>query len=143
MGAVKGKAWWGDIGTLTYSRSYHVCVNVSNLLESQLIWRMRSFCGLCRHQHLPSNGAYSARHPLTHLRGSEQSSIMRNRVIIFVFFSCFLIFCPNKLAPFSDVSLFRFSRSISAPSHHENLVILSGWKPQEYLVLSPEDCGTK
>ena len=76
MYAVKGKAWWADIGTLTYSRSYHVCVNVNNLLESQLIWLMRSFCGLCRHQHLPSNGAYSARHPLTHLRGSEQSSII-------------------------------------------------------------------
>ena len=44
-------------------------------------------------------------------------------------------------APFSGVSLFRFSTSICLPRHHENSAILSGWELQEYLALSPEDCG--
>ena len=51
-------------------------------------------------------------------------------------------FLPNKLSPFSVVSLFGFSTSICPPRHHENSPILSGWKLQEYLALSPEDCGT-
>ena len=53
-----------------------------------------------------------------------------------------LVFLPNKLAPFSGVSLFGFSTSICPQRHHENSAILSGWKLQEYLALSPEDCGT-
>ena len=55
-------------------------------------------------------------------------------------FLCY--FLPNKLTPFNGMSLFGFSTTICPPRHHENSATLSGWKLQEYLALSPEDCGT-
>ena len=49
----------------------------------------------------------------------------------------------QSVTTFSRVSLFEFSISICSPREHENSAILSDWKLQEYLALSPEDCGTK
>ena len=54
----------------------------------------------------------------------------------------FCLFLPNKLVPYGGVSLFKFSASICPRRHHENSAIPSGWKLQEYLALSPEDCRT-
>ena len=59
------------------------------------------------------------------------------------FFFLSFFFLPNILALFSGVSLLRFLTTICPPkAYHENSAILSGWKLQETLVLSPEDCGT-
>ena len=57
-------------------------------------------------------------------------------------FFCF--FLPNKLAPFSGVSLFRFSTSICP---HQGTMKIQQYFPVEnfmstYLALSPENCET-
>ena len=46
MYAVKGKTWWAGIGTLSHSRSYHVCVNVYNLPENQ-VYSFYNLFGTC------------------------------------------------------------------------------------------------
>ena len=74
---------------------------------------------------------------------NEQHQIACHNTASLVFFAFFL---PKKLAQdFSGVILFGFSTSICCPprhGHYENSAILSDWKRQEYLALSPEDCGT-
>ena len=174
---VKSKTWWAGIGTLTHSRSYHVCVNVNNLPENQ-VYSFYNLFGACAvfvdcadskiyqplvqcltparalaHKWTKYNAKHESQFSLEPLRShfpvtshlpryinkNEQHQIAwhNSAPCVFLFFVSL-----NKLAPFSGVSLFRFSTSICSPWHHEISAILSGWKLQEYLALSPEDCET-
>ena len=54
----------------------------------------------------------------------------------------FWFFLLNKLAPGWVCLDFHPQFAHHPPRHHENSAILSGWKLQEHLALSPDDCET-
>ena len=100
--AVKSKTWWAGIDTLTYSRSYHVCVTLLAHLhvseQSSVMRNMSHNLHKITLVSFPCNFPF----PLIHSPNSlaQQCS------------TCFFwVFLPNKLTPcpFSGVSLFGFS----------------------------------
>ena len=130
---------------------------------------MRIFCGLCRLQNLPItctelNGRFTSEQSSINLQHESESSLepfWLTNPCYFPFLSIdkqkwttpnsltqwrstrFLIFfLLNKLAPGWVCLDFQHQFAHHPPRHHENSAILSGWKLQEHLALSPDDCGT-